>query len=275
MPDGGRLTINVATAALESLGDGLPCALLSVTDEGSGMDMATASHIFEPSRRGEMRGPGPGSGSRRCTASSPRAGDRSSSRPLPDAARPSAFTCPSAPTSCHRPKRRLRPRRRRHRDDPRRRRRPHCPRARVENAGDTRLRVLDAADGEQAIAQFDTRERPIPLVISHLIMRGLNGRRQSSASAESNRRRRHSSCPATPTTQSSEAVKDSRLGRASFRSPSTATSCPTSSENCSTRPPPDALRVVSYDPRHGAWRSLVSALVWGTRGPEFESRRPD
>jgi hypothetical protein len=28
-------------------------------------------------------------------------------------------------------------------------------------------------------------------------------------------------------------------------------------------------------PRRGAWRSLVSALVWGTRGPEFESRRPD
>src|SRR4051812_36638224 len=25
----------------------------------------------------------------------------------------------------------------------------------------------------------------------------------------------------------------------------------------------------------GAWRSLVSALVWGTRGPEFKSRRPD
>ena len=30
-----------------------------------------------------------------------------------------------------------------------------------------------------------------------------------------------------------------------------------------------------YRARHGAWRSLVSALVWGTRGPEFESRRPD
>ena len=28
-------------------------------------------------------------------------------------------------------------------------------------------------------------------------------------------------------------------------------------------------------PGRGAWRSLVSALVWGTRGPEFESRRPD
>ena len=27
--------------------------------------------------------------------------------------------------------------------------------------------------------------------------------------------------------------------------------------------------------RDGAWRSLVSALVWGTRGPEFKSRRPD
>jgi hypothetical protein len=27
--------------------------------------------------------------------------------------------------------------------------------------------------------------------------------------------------------------------------------------------------------RYGAWRSLVSAPVWGTGGPEFESRRPD
>jgi hypothetical protein len=27
--------------------------------------------------------------------------------------------------------------------------------------------------------------------------------------------------------------------------------------------------------RHGAWRSLVSAPVWGTGGPEFKSRRPD
>jgi hypothetical protein len=30
-----------------------------------------------------------------------------------------------------------------------------------------------------------------------------------------------------------------------------------------------------YTRRSGAWRSLVSALVWGTRGPEFKSRRPD
>jgi hypothetical protein len=26
---------------------------------------------------------------------------------------------------------------------------------------------------------------------------------------------------------------------------------------------------------NGAWRSLVSALVWGTRGPRFKSGRPD
>ena len=36
-----------------------------------------------------------------------------------------------------------------------------------------------------------------------------------------------------------------------------------------------AKRAVSYSERDGAWRSLVSALVWGTRGPEFKSRRPD
>jgi hypothetical protein len=28
-------------------------------------------------------------------------------------------------------------------------------------------------------------------------------------------------------------------------------------------------------PRRGAWRSLVSALVWGTKGRRFESGRPD
>src|SRR5262249_17646231 len=33
---------------------------------------------------------------------------------------------------------------------------------------------------------------------------------------------------------------------------------------------------VSYGlPRCGAWRSLVSALVWGTKGRRFESGRPD
>ena len=28
-------------------------------------------------------------------------------------------------------------------------------------------------------------------------------------------------------------------------------------------------------PSYGLWRSLVSASVWGTEGPGFESRQPD
>src|SRR5580700_4012545 len=28
-------------------------------------------------------------------------------------------------------------------------------------------------------------------------------------------------------------------------------------------------------PGHGLWRSLVSALDWGSRGPGFKSRQPD
>ena len=35
-----------------------------------------------------------------------------------------------------------------------------------------------------------------------------------------------------------------------------------------------AVAEVSW-PRYGLWRSLVSALVWGTRGREFKSRRSD
>jgi CheY-like chemotaxis protein len=43
MPDGGTLTIRVARADPER-----EFGLLSVTDEGSGIDEATAAHIFEP-----------------------------------------------------------------------------------------------------------------------------------------------------------------------------------------------------------------------------------
>ena len=35
------------------------------------------------------------------------------------------------------------------------------------------------------------------------------------------------------------------------------------------------LRVARHGPRDGLWRSLVSALVWGTKGPGFKSRQPD
>jgi hypothetical protein len=34
-------------------------------------------------------------------------------------------------------------------------------------------------------------------------------------------------------------------------------------------------RAIALQSRDGAWRSLVSALVWGTRGRQFESARPD
>ena len=36
---------------------------------------------------------------------------------------------------------------------------------------------------------------------------------------------------------------------------------------------PSPVRI--YARHGGAWRSLVSALVWGTRGREFKSRRSD
>jgi hypothetical protein len=36
-----------------------------------------------------------------------------------------------------------------------------------------------------------------------------------------------------------------------------------------------ARRGHGYDSALGTWRSLVSALVWGTRGRRFKSGRPD
>jgi DNA-binding response OmpR family regulator len=36
--------------------------------------------------------------------------------------------------------------------------------------------IIGAADGDEAIARFETRDRPIQLVISDLIMRGRDGR---------------------------------------------------------------------------------------------------
>src|SRR5579884_2237782 len=32
---------------------------------------------------------------------------------------------------------------------------------------------------------------------------------------------------------------------------------------------------ILYGRANGLWRSLVSALDWGSRGPEFKSRQPD
>jgi putative redox protein len=47
------------------------------------------------------------------------------------------------------------------------------------------------------------------------------------------------------------------------------------SASSSSRRLPARRNPIRYSPPRGAWRSLVSAPVWGTGGPEFESRRPD
>lgn len=36
-----------------------------------------------------------------------------------------------------------------------------------------------------------------------------------------------------------------------------------------------AVAAASIKARHGLWRSLVSASVWGTEGREFKSPQPD
>lgn len=57
MPDGGRLDVETANCSIQILGEDsslcsgdrrLPCVLLAVADDGSGMDTATRSHLFKP-----------------------------------------------------------------------------------------------------------------------------------------------------------------------------------------------------------------------------------
>ena len=59
-------------------------------------------------------------------------------------------------------------------------------------------------------------------------------------------------------------------------SPTNAPASPAQPAKASLAMPPErpSRGELKCDP-DGAWRSLVSALVWGTRGPEFKSRRPD
>jgi PAS domain S-box-containing protein len=177
MPGGGKVTIQVRTAELERAdGDAPLHAVLSVTDEGSGIDATTAALIFEPffTTKGEQ-GTGLGlatvygivaqSGGQLVLDTAPGSGSTFSVYlPL------SAEELPVAE--------------------------PALVAARVE--GTERILLIDddpavltivssmlanrgyeiiaAADGAEAIARFETRDSPIELVISDLIMRGLDGR---------------------------------------------------------------------------------------------------
>ena len=178
MPGGGRLTIKVATAVPDAGhgGSAPPYALLSVTDEGSGIDAATASRIFDPfftTKGDEGTGLGlatvhgiiaqsggqvvldttPGSGST-FTVHLPLCTEQLTAPKAPPAATSDGGTETILLVE----------------DDP-------AVRTLVSRMLATRgYEIVDAADGEQAIEQFDARERPIELVISDLMMRGLNGR---------------------------------------------------------------------------------------------------
>ena len=65
-----------------------------------------------------------------------------------------------------------------------------------------------------------------------------------------------------PSTSASTASADHRAARGDARADRPALQASRSRPTGIVSPP-------------GVWRSLVSALVWGTRGPEFESRHPD
>jgi two-component system cell cycle sensor histidine kinase/response regulator CckA len=178
MPRGGVLTIQVTTADLDPTdGGGAPRhALLSVTDEGSGIDPATASRIFEPFFTTKGEG---GTGLGLATVYGIVAQSGGQVVLETEAGRGSTFSV-YLPLSAEE----LSPAR-------------LPPASRGENGTETILLVeddaavrsivstmlsargyviVDAADGEEAIMRFESRVRPIELVVSDLVMLGLDGR---------------------------------------------------------------------------------------------------
>ncbi len=177
MPDGGLVRIQVATGNIE-LGDGdSPShAVLSVADEGSGIDAAVASHIFEPffTTKGDE-----GTGLGLPTVHGIVA--QSGGQIVLDTAvgRGSTFSV-YLPLSLDELSS------------------PRAPRSIAGGVGtETILLVEDdpsvrsivskmlstrgydiagASDGEEAIIRFEQRESPIQLVLSDMVMLGLDGR---------------------------------------------------------------------------------------------------
>ena len=178
MPGGGVLRIQVATGDFErSDGAGPPRqAVLSVADEGSGIDAAIASHVFEPffTTKGD-EGTGLGlptvhgivaqSGGQIVLDTAVGRGstfsvylplctdELSSPRALPAIAGNGGTETILLVE-----------------DDP-------AVRSIVSKMLATRgYEIAGAADGEEAILRFETRESPIQLVLSDMVMLGLDGR---------------------------------------------------------------------------------------------------
>jgi two-component system, cell cycle sensor histidine kinase and response regulator CckA len=178
MPSGGVLTITVTKADLDGAGDGATPrhALLSVTDEGSGIDAATASHMFEPffTTKGD-KGTGLGlatvhgivaqSGGQVVLDTAVGRGSTFSVYLPLCSAELSVQPVATAAASDDGNERILLVE-----DDP-------TVRSIVTRMLLARgYEILDAADGEEAIVRFEARDSPIQLVISDLIMHGLDGR---------------------------------------------------------------------------------------------------
>jgi two-component system cell cycle sensor histidine kinase/response regulator CckA len=175
MPDGGRLTIRVATGGADGEA-GRDFALLAVTDEGSGIDPATAAQIFEPyfTTKGDD-----GTGLGLATVHGIVAQSGGHIALDTELGRGSTFTV-HLPLSAEE-----------------RAPRPMPPTAATRDGTESILlvdddpavrsivarflkahgyEVIEAADGEEAILLFENRECPIDLVVTDVMMSGLNGR---------------------------------------------------------------------------------------------------
>jgi signal transduction histidine kinase len=177
MPNGGVLTIEVSTAELTRSGGGVSPrhALLSVTDEGTGIDASTASSIFDPfyTTKGDE---GTGLGLATVHGIVAQSGgqivlDTELGRgstfnvylPLSAQELPTPKASPGATSNKGTETILL------VEDDP-------AVRAIVSAMLTARgYDIVDAGGGEEAILRFETCERPIELVVSDLKMRGLDG----------------------------------------------------------------------------------------------------
>ena len=174
MPDGGMLRIDVSTVGFETGHEGF--ALLRVVDEGSGMDAATASRIFEPffTTKGES---GTGLGLPTVHGIVAQSGGKVVLDTTPGGGSTFSVYLPLCADALSV---------------------PQTQRAVAHDEGsetilvvedDSTVRsivstmlaargyeIVDAANGEEAIACFEAREELIPLVICDLIMHTLDGR---------------------------------------------------------------------------------------------------